>query len=93
MDNKKIISILLTSTFQWNRVNNQPCIHVFHNNLYINLCLWKPNGIKTISIDVDDISLGIDDVVSLNIQEGNPNFEKLKQIYTAAISSAINIAA
>lgn len=93
MDNNKIISTLFTNTFQWNRVNDQPCIHVFYGNFYINLCMWKPNGINTISIDVDDIGLGIDDVISLNIQEGDPNFEQLQQIYSSAISSAVNIAA
>lgn len=93
MDNNQIISLLQTKAFQWNRVNFQPCIHVFHENFYINLCLWQPNGVKTISIDVDDIVLGIDNIISLNVQKGEPNFEKLFQIYASAISNATNIAA
>lgn len=93
MDNNKIISTLLSNSFKWNRVNNQPCIHVFHGDYYVNLCMWNPGGVKTISIDVDDIGLGIDDIISLNIQEGDSNFEELMQVYSSAISNATNIAA
>lgn len=93
MTTENIISILLSSNYQWNRMNDQPCIHAFHDKYYINLCLWNPRGIPTISIDVDDVQSGLDDIVSLNIQEGQNSFEELLNLYNSWKNNANNIAA
>ena len=93
MTSGNIISILTNSKFQWNRMNSQPCIHTFHGKYYINLCLWNPHGISTISIDVDDVELGLDDIISLNIQRGHDSFEELLELYYSWKTNADNIAA
>lgn len=93
MNEKRIISVLLENNFNWNRVNTQPCVHTFYGNFYINLCQWKPNGLNTISIDVDDVEEGKNDIISLDIKEGDDYFKSIMSIYNLAIKSAENIAA
>lgn len=93
MREKEILNVILKNHLQWNKVNKQPCIHTFYREYYINLCLWEPQGIKTISIDVDDIEKGIDNLISLNIKEGDSEFKNLLHIYSSSKDNAINIAA
>lgn len=88
-----IIQLLLRNRFQWRRVNQQPCIHTFYKNYSINLCLWNKNGVATISIDVDDIKNGRNDVVAMDIPLGHTSFNSLLIIYRNAMKKAINIAA
>ena len=88
-----IIRFLLRNRFQWRRVNQQPCVHTFYKNYYINLCLWNKNGVATISIDVDDIKNGRNDVVAMDITLNHKSFNSLLNIYKYATNNAINIAA
>ncbi len=87
-----LIKIVDKNELNWNRVNDLPCVHTFYGNYYINLCLWSSNGKPTISVDVDDIEKGINDLINLDLSEGQ-SFEKLFNVYKSVIKSAANIAA
>jgi len=94
LTNKNVLGIIYRiKSSNWKRVNNQPCIHTFYGRYYINLCLWNKFGKKTISIDVDDVRNGRNDVVFLEIQEGDARFQKLLKIYLARKAVAANAVA
>ncbi len=90
---QKILRILSENKLSWRRVNNQPCVHAFYGDYYINLCLWHPNGVKTISIDVDDIKRNVSDILAEDLSESNIHFSDLSSVYNQAKQVAINIAA
>ncbi len=89
----KIIELILDRDLEWKRVNDLPCIHTFYREYYINLCQWQSNAVPTISIDVDDIERGYPDIVRLDIQKGQPEFDPISEAYFAARQVAENIAA
>jgi len=93
MTAETIIPNLLGSSFEWGRVNDLPCIHTFQDQFYINLCFWHPGGVPTLSIDVDDIEEGLQDIVALHLQPDNENFDALVMLYEKARDGARNIAA
>lgn len=92
VDIGKIITLIEKKRAKWLRVNEQPCMHTFINDLYINLCLWKDNDVNVISIDVDNIEKGISDIILQDVREGEPYFDNLYKIYSSYKHNAENIA-
>ena len=93
MNNINVIKILKTRELEWRRMNNQPCISTFYKDYYINLCLWHKSGVKTISIDIDDVKNNLADIVSEDLIKDNKYFESLIGIYLKAEKGANNIVA
>ncbi|MEM7487085.1 MAG: hypothetical protein AAF348_17900 [Bacteroidota bacterium] len=87
-----IIDLIESKGAKWLRVNEQPCMHTFINDLYINLCLWKDKDSNVISIDVDNIENGISDIILKDIREGEQYFDNLFRIYSSYKENATNIA-
>lgn len=92
MTEKKIIQILLNQSHDWRTVNDQPCIHTFYENYYVNLCLWNLDVLPTISIDVDNIDTGLQDIIDLDVTSADEYFDELKALYVRGRSNAKNIA-
>lgn len=90
MNLQELISILKSNSVTWKTVNTQPCIHTFINCYSINLCLW--NNENTISVHVDDIKKGLQNIVEQDIKTGESNFEFLKDLYKKAKYSSVNLA-
>ncbi len=88
----ELINILDRNHLNWNRVSDLPCVHTFYDKYYINLCLWNSNGKPTISVDVDDIVQGQNDLINIDLSNGQ-SFDKLIKVYNTVIKSAANIAA
>ena len=90
---KQIADIIANEQLDWRRMNSQPCVHTFYKEFYINLCLWHPKGVETISIDIDDINNHVNDIVSENLGKEDEYFSLFLKTYQQAIKVANNIAA
>lgn len=88
----EIVTLIDKRNAEWLRVNQQPCMHTFIGDFYVNLCLWKWNDKSVISIDVDDMKKCISDIIAEDIFEGHEYFDTLYSIFLSSKSSAKNIA-
>ena len=89
----KVYAILNKENLNWRRVNTLPCVHIFYNDLYINLSFGHPHGKKAIFVNVDDLGNYTNGIFSKKITEENEYFTPLLKIYNKATSIATNIAA
>lgn len=87
-----ILDLIRKKDTTWRTVNNQPCMHTFIDDFYINLCLYRVNNKKIIAIDVDDIVKGISDLLAKDISEDDNYFDDVYEIYSSSKGSARNIA-
>ena len=88
---ESVLDLISDGSAKWLRVNEQPCMHTFIDDFYINICLYKFNNQNVISVDVDDISKGISDIVAVDIKEGEVFYGVLFLIYSNSQHSAENI--
>jgi len=89
MDTKAAIDLVLKKGHTWRRVNQQPCVYTLIGRYYINLCSWNNNGVRTISIDIDDYKRGINNIANLDIAQSNINYDPLMRVYMHALHVAI----
>lgn len=89
---KNILDLINSKVVTWSRVNNQPCMHTFIDDFYINLCLYHQNNKRVISIDVDDVNKGISDLLAKDVTEDDEYFTDLYQLYSSSKDGAKNIA-
>jgi len=91
-DIKSILTLINRKQAEWRTVNDQPCMHTFIGDFYINLCLYKSNNKNVIAIDVDDVRKGISDLLALDVSEDDSFYNDLYTLYSSSKGNAKNIA-
>lgn len=89
MNTELAIKTISSKDIKWSHVQDLPCVHTFHKDFYINLCLYHIDGtIKAISLNVDNIRKNENDIVDDTFTEETLQFKILYPIYQQAISKA-----
>jgi|GEM_PF-2585984 len=65
----------------WKRIDGQPCIHSANNDFHFTICLYYPNGVETMFLDVDDIKNRTGNVLKKSYSNNDLEFSFLVNLY------------